>query len=394
MMAKRRGQFFVVLVLVAGVILISVLALMSSSEKDLPFFSFLPRELLVQKDVGVVGGSSEGGNFRHIFLGLVDLSSSREEPPIASEGGSVEVARGIVTGQEHEVSFGMVSSPLTATFRVDDTNNLGLLLLRLNGKLVWTGSPAPGETLSVSISNGTGDLLPEGNKLQFSSTSSGWRLWSPSYYRVSSIVIKQTVTKEPVYSDAFSISRDELSSFVLGRVVFTVSSATPDGIPISIRMNNATIWKGPASAGTLPLSIDFGSVVPLSDENTISFGLEGTGAASLSNSEVIIFTSGAGRGVPTVAFSMSRDDLSKLRADKMGGVIEFSVSEISSPGTLQVSLIGDREASIYSAEARAGKARVAFADGQVISGKNTLVFMSPNGGVFRVSDLSVRLEKA
>ncbi len=399
----RRGFGFVMVLLLAlAVLLLVVLVAFNAPDRKFPFSdislpALIPKDVLLQGDVGLVGGNS-GSGFRHVYLGRVKLNSVRDVAPLAVDAGPDDIARGILTSQEREVSFNHESDdgPVTVYFKVEDTNGLGLLLLRLNGDLVWTGSPRAGEAMQVSLANKTGSFEAGPNVLQFSSTSSGWKIWSPSIYTLSSISVRPDTLNATSQAFPFALSRDEVSAFVLGRVVFTITRASPDSAILGIRINNATIWKGSPGAGTLPVVVDFSkSLSGVSDDNTISFGLEGEGDGlmEISSSEVIVFTSTSAKGTPAVSFTLSKDDIARMRAGSLKGALEFEISEISSPGPLQVALIGDRENILYEADAKAGKVRLFFRDGQAVFGQNTLVFRSTGSGVFRVGDLAVRLER-
>lgn len=393
----RRGQAGILLIMLASILLLSLIVLFTTSDSgSSPFVGFLPRELLVQNDVGIVGGSSEGAGLRHIYLGRFLLSASATERVIISEQGGFQIARGMITGQEHEVFFERPEAgDVRMSFRVDGTNSLGSLLVRLNGKIVYAGKPQQGETIVVGSDETEGALASGSNRMTFATTSSGWRIWSPATYSLSSVVISdEEEGASPGKSFNFSLSNDELSSFLMGRVVFTVAGAAPLQTPLSIMINNATVWKAPASESTLPVAADFSSTgTGLSRANTAEFSVGAGGSVEIVGAEVIVFTTTAGRGTPTATFSMSRSDFEALRAGKMQGIIEATVSDISTDGTLQVSIIGDRESVVSDSLAAPGKLRATFGNGQAVFGKNAIVFQSPDAGVFRVSDLSVRLER-
>ncbi|MFH0961290.1 MAG: hypothetical protein V1820_01255 [archaeon] len=390
-MENRRGLAGVFLILLAGIVLASLLALFASSEVTggNVFVGFIPRELLQEKQVGLVGASI-GEGFRHIYFGRVSLKSGAGGT-LSSENGSAEVARGLVTSQEHEIAFLYNSKPVQVSFVVDETNGLGLLIARANGRIVWSGNPGVGEKVEFTIP--LESLRQDGNSLVFSTTSSGWKIWSPSYYRINRISVGYSGEETSTQKRQFALTKEEIDSFVLGRVIFTVSSASP-GAPISIKINNATIWKSPVGEGTLPVSIDFSSSgTTLSGENEIAFLTEKGNSAELAGAEIIVFTSSEGKGTPATTFSLTREDFDVLNGGRMTGRVEFTVSEVSHAGTIQVSIVGDKEVTIYSDRAVAGTVLATFTKGSAVFGKNLLVFSSPDEGIFRISDLSVKLER-
>lgn len=395
--SERRGLAGVFLVVLAGIVLFSILALFTSEEvstSDL-FVGFLPRKIAIEQEIGLIGGTS-GEGFRHSYLGKISLSQIGGAAEILRQAGPIHLVRGIVTAQEHSASFESPSGgDAKLAFSVDSTNSFGLLIVRLNGEIVYSGSPKEGDRVEVSLAKSS--LKQAGNSLVFSTTSSGWRIWSPAYYTLKDLLISASSGGPEgalFQKREFSLSKDELSSFVLGRVVFTAVSAT-QGASISIKVNNMTIWKGPISENSLPVSIDFSSAgTGLSERNEITFVSENARSKiELAGAEVIAFTSKSGaQGSPAMTFTLTKEDYELLRSGRMEGRIEFSVREVPSSGTLAVSIVGDREKTIISSRISApSKVSASFGSENSVMGKNLLVFSSSEGGVFRAGELEIML---
>jgi|GEM_PF-6831937 len=395
--SKRRGLAGVFLVVLAGIVLFSILALFTSEEvstSDL-FVGFLPRKIAIEQEIGLIGGPG-GDGFKHSYLGKILLSQNGDAAELLREKGPIHLIRGIVTAQEHSSSFESPSGgDAKLSFSIDSTNSFGLLLVRLNGEIVYSASPKEGDRVEVSLAKSA--LKQAGNSLVFSTTSSGWRIWSPAYYTLRDVSISASSEgPERALSQKreFSLSKDELASFVLGRVVFTTVSAT-QGASISIKVNNMTIWKGPISENSLPVSVDFSSAgTGLSEKNEITFVSEKARAKiELTGAEVISFTSKSGaQGSPAMTFTLTKEDYELLRSGRMEGMIEFSVREVPSPGTLAVSIVGDREKTIISSRISApSKVSASFGSENSVMGKNLIVFSSSEGGVFRAGELEIML---
>lgn len=384
----KKGVLPIVGIIVALIIIVVLVWLLGSSPRIVQ-----SREIISLKNLGVVGEGTS--SFRHIPLGSTTIRFTRDIEPAVNAEELLTVARGILTVETQELKFDLADAQLRSlaggklSFRIYETNNFGILSVWLNDRLIWTGAPKTGEEVDVPLEKYTEAFRQGANVLKFSTTSSGWRIWSPSVYVLDRVVLQESQLEKPEQQFDFLLRKDEVEAWNLGRVVFTVVAAdsTTDLI---IKINNSTIWRGQLKASSLPTTIDFSkTVTDIGENNTVSFSIEQEGGYVIKDVEIIVFTGAGGKGTPSVDFTLTSEDIEALRRRTLTGYVSFKVVKAPKIDPLIVSVVGEEETILLQKIIQTGTVELAFTDEEVREGKNRVTFKSP--GQYYLEDFSVRL---
>ena len=347
---------------------------------------YSPKEVLIMsRQVGPLG--SEGFDYQHIKLAdnLV-LSKGVEGAPLLTQTGPIEVAKGLITSQEHVVDFSIPEHVMnklgsaSLSFRVVDTNGYGPLKITLSGKEVWSDYLGRGETADVDLPVGQ---LSTKNTIRIEAGSSGWRIWSPTYYILENLQIKERLTSGEEKSFEFELSQDQLDKFYKGRVYIGNVKPVISGEMAIILNGEHIIFRGVPGKGSVINSFSSG----VKDKNELTFKMLEDGYYEMSNLEVIVFTSSNTSAGFSSSFIIPVDDLARMRSGEEEGVVEIEVLE-SSDLPLEVTLSGEKETKLYSGVAGEGKLVLKFT-GYEAAKDNTLVISSM--GKYNIGTVSVKL---
>lgn len=384
---EKRGQF-PLLFLVSGLFIATILLVMFGSGESVA----KPKEILSLQLVGNVGEGKS--NLRHIPIGDAYVGLRKEIGPIAKEEKKITILRGIVVNDEYELKIGdnyvdtLPDSKLS--FNTVDTNGYGLLLLRLNGYMIWSGSPKINETVEIKLENFNKIVKATGNSIRFTSTSSGWRIWAPSFYVIDGIALDEDIQRSSEASLNFTLSKEEVAAWLLGRTAFTVTGGEPTSDMI-VKVNNVTIWRGIPAVGFQTIA-DFSKVLTnIGEENVLSFELEKEGSYNIKSVEVIVFTNSEGKSIPSVSFDLSSKDLEALGQGKLYGEIEFEINDVITEGELIVILQGEKEHELLRKSLKKEDSPVIlrFTEQDARAGTNTLTLKS--SGIYSIRNLKISL---
>ena len=163
---------------------------------------------------------------------------------------------------------------------VDDKNDLGSLIVRLNDKEIYNKKVGLGET---KIPINTSDLSSV-NIISIEASPPGIYFWSSSWYHLASVKFVVRF-KQSGKSFSFYLDNSEIQNFYSFVLSSLVSSTSPTPT-LGIKINNQLVYLGkpPLTALNVTLSKDLlGNSLVLRNNNTISFYLESKGKVSFSN---------------------------------------------------------------------------------------------------------------
>ncbi|MBR9689648.1 MAG: hypothetical protein GOV01_01985 [Candidatus Altiarchaeota archaeon] len=369
-------------VIVLGLLVVLIAGFLPSGTPDAS-----KEVLLLSKQVGPLG--SEGFNYQHIKLGdNVVLSKGVEGTPLLTQAGPIEVAKGLITAQEHVVEFSIPShimeelSSSSISFRIIDTNRYGPFKVSLNGFEVWSDYLTRGQTVEIDLPVGQ---LSSDNTVKITAGSSGWKIWSPTFYIIENLQIKEKLTSGEEKTFEFILTPDQLEKFYKGRVYIGNVNPIIQGEIAMILNDERIIFRGVPGKGSVINSFSSG----VKAENTLTLRLIEDGHYELTNLEVIIFTSANTSAGFSSDFSIPLDDLSKMRTGIEEGVIEIEVLETAEE-SLKVILSGETDIELYKGVPEKGILVLKFT-GFEATKDNTLIISSV--GDYNIGTVEVRLVK-
>ncbi|MBR9681323.1 MAG: hypothetical protein GOV00_00830 [Candidatus Altiarchaeota archaeon] len=342
--------------------------------------------LLLSQDVGNIG--SGDFTYKHISLtsNLV-LAKGVEGTPLITQSGTIEVAKGLLTTQEHTVRFSVPTETIndldsaTILLTIENTNRYGPLMITVNGEEIFKEVPEE-NSLEIKIPL---NILETENSIRISAGSSGWKIWAPTVYELSELKVVESLATNEMQSFQFSIEKDDLEDFYLGRVY--VGSMQPQiAGELTIILNNENVvYRGMPGTGAFMTTFASG----IKEENSIEFKLLEEGYYEMKNVEVIIFTQANASSVFTTEFSITPVDLAKLRDGTVRGVIELDIS-LASEDLLRIILSAESDTTLYELPAEEGKLELGFSEMEAAS-QNRLVIESP--GAYEIESVKVKLVK-
>ena len=341
--------------------------------------------LIMSKQVGPLG--SEGFNYEHIKLADdVVLSKGVEGAPLLIQAGPIEVAKGLITAQEHVVEFSIplhVMNDLSSsslTFRLIDTNGYGPLKISLNGITVWSDYMSKGEVADIDLPVGQ---LASTNVVKITAGSSGWKIWSPTYYILENLQIKEKLASGEEKSFEFELDENQLEKFYKGRVYIGNVKPVIAGEIAIILNDDRIIFRGITGKGSVINSFSSG----VKDENTLVFKMLEDGYYEMTNLEVIVFTSANTTAGFSADFIIPLEDLSRMMTGTKEGVVEIDVLE-TAEHPLSVVLSAETETELYHSVAEEGTLLLKFT-GYEAAKDNTLTIKSV--GNYNIGSVNVKL---
>ena len=258
-------------------------------------------------------------------------------------------------------------SSATLSLEISETNGYGPLIVYLNGDLIWSEFSSKGNKLNIVLPV---EKLLEDNKIRISAGSSGWKIWSPTYYIIESIEVREKLTSGDEKTLAFSVTNEMLEKFDLGRVYIGNVNPVVEGELAIILNDERIIFRGVPGRGSVINSFSSG----IKKDNTVTFRLIEDGHYELSNLEMIIFTETNSTGGFSANFVIPVEELSKMMSGTSEGVVEIEVLK-STENKLNVILSGETDHELYNAIPNEGKIQLSFS-GIEATRDNTLVIRS------------------
>lgn len=352
-------------------------------------------ELLSISNVGTVGEGNLA--LRHIYLGDSYVTFKPVSGAKLEEEGPWTVARGILTLQEQELHFIANEDEFDAiaggvlSFHIVDSNKYGALLVKLNDKVIWSGMPDVNDMIQIDMEPFVSILSNGDNKITIGAASSGWRVWAPTVYIFDNMELSEKTYEKASKTFDFELSSTEVANWEVGRVVFKIDAAD-NSDDLTIKINDAVVFKGRPSPKGVSYTIDFSSVIAdvKSGKNTLSLEAGKSASYDVKELEVIVFTS-AERRNEVFDFELSEEEIKALQNKLVTGEVSFDVTKVEEEGPLMVLYSGERETVLLERKLNKGAKQLSFTDNEATLGKNTLIFRSH--GVYKLENLEVKLVK-
>lgn len=152
------------------------------------------------------------------------------------------ISRGLIIKENKELSFRVPDYNIAKGGKIDlfinRTNLYGPLNVLINGELVYSGYPRPGEhIINFDYSN-----FREDSTISFIAGSSGWRFWAPTVYEFNSTFYTNYMgsKKRTVYFDLLDYDYTGLTK---GYVNLDITSREGTG-DILVYINNFEVYRG------------------------------------------------------------------------------------------------------------------------------------------------------
>lgn len=109
----------------------------------------------------------------------------------------------------------------TLTIIVDNTNNLGPLIVLINGQQIYDNYTSVG-TVVIPVDK---SLLKSSNVVSIQTDYSDWRFWDRSYYHIQSAKLEIQYQGSSFKDFDFTIGSDEFNSFQYASLTFNLNTA-------------------------------------------------------------------------------------------------------------------------------------------------------------------------
>lgn len=342
--------------------------------------------LLLSENVGNIG--SGDFTYKHIPLtSKMVLAKEVEGTPLIDQRRIIEVAKGIITTEEHTVKFSVPPETIdeldsaTILLTIDDSNYYGPLIVTVNNQEIWN-EISEEDDLEIEIPL---NVLQTENSIKISAGSSGWKIWAPTVYEISNLKVIEAIATDESRSFAFSVDEEDIEDFYLGRVY--VGSMKPQiAGELTIILNNENVvYRGIPGTGAFMTTFASG----IRRENSIEFKLLEEAYYEMGNVEVIIFTQANASSTFATGFQVGSADLAKLRDGSVRGVIELDIT-LASEDPLKVILSAESDTILYKSPAKEGKLELGFS-GTEVSSENRIIIESP--GAYKIETVKIKLVK-
>lgn len=259
-------------------------------------------------------------SLRHVPLD--DLSIGAFGNKTITELNDVLIQKGIIRGDSQSLDFsGEEITKAFVSFEVEETNNYGDLIVKLNGQKIW-GERAQEGIYTVELP----DFQEGDNSVEILASSSGLRIWAPNTYSLGSLkLIVASFSSEEVKS--FKAYNHEVDGWDFSRLVLPIYESNIEG-DLIIEINGKEVYRDAPEKG-LPNQIDFDrkKLQIEKGDNTIIFKAEEGGSYSIKNAELIIFYYSGGLDSYVSDFYIAGKNIALLDKEKTIGVLEFNIRD-------------------------------------------------------------------
>jgi hypothetical protein len=261
-------------------------------------------------------------------------------------------------------------------FVVRDTNNYGPLVVKVNGIVLEERAFEKGEyTINAPVNILSDDMLVE-----IYATSSGLRLWAPTYYDLGDV--RLLVKGFSQNSLAYSFTTiEEYNTFSEGRIELQLDENVGE---IVITMNDREIYSGPVTnLQTFKFSksyLNYGQnyMAIYAKENSRFSG----------TAKMLIFYKTIYDTRLDVPFSLNQTEFDKLKT----GRITFDILSVTRGGGLSVKIACDNRVTYNAyADLAEGNYEFTFDKSNVRLGTNYLIIGSVDKGVFAIKNVAVKI---
>lgn len=149
------------------------------------------------------------------------------------------VQSGLLFGEE-KITYDLIKPGLqdvTLNFRITSTNDLGDLIIKLNGEVIESRHFEAGQ-YSIRISP---ELLKDENHFEISAESSWWKIWAPNIYKITDVSIDYTS-----YFSDFSQFKFYLGEEFLNMEFAKIDLLLPQNVgSLIVELNGKPVWNSP-----------------------------------------------------------------------------------------------------------------------------------------------------
>ena len=334
-------------------------------------------------EVGAVGRISEHPAST-IELGSFNVGETQTEILKSVPQMRVYTGLGGSESKEYEISitpaFIQLMEGVTLTFDVSETNLYGDLVIKWNGKEFLRGRADP-RVYAVAIPS---EYVKESNTLEIYAEGPGIIFWAATTYIIKDFEAVLDYGPSKIFS--FQLTQDEREAWMKGQISFyAVGTSGKSSSRIITRVNGDEVYSvKPDGAAT----VEFGySDAPiLLGDNVITFAAQDD-VVIVHNAKLTIFLSTTELD-KDITFNLDSSEYASIDNQNYRPRLRFFVEHISSGGTLEIGLNGNRR-SIQSMTTGANE--VWLTKSELQPGTNTIRFSGT--GSWYISRAYIELEK-
>ena len=317
----------------------------SPPENRLDFFSDISRGIYLETYVGEMGDSynvrtrkvyfEDGEDSVFVKNKIGNITILEDRGPLYLKNGLTEYMSKTETFSLSEQYFKEIVAGVF-TFRVVGTNRYGRLKIDLNGHVIFDKIAEPG-IYNINLLEYRDIILEEENTIFFETTGSGWRIWAPATYILSDIkiLIEQGINR--VAEKKFTLTNQEIASWIKGRLVFEVEAADNSG-DLLIELNNFTVFRGMIREKTTPVySLDFSCPVNiLRYNNVLRLKTSEGGLYHLTNLQFYVFYTNNVVKVKNYEFNLTGEHYRQIKQHSRNLTLRFAVEDVKNEAHLNI----------------------------------------------------------
>ncbi|MBI4019638.1 MAG: hypothetical protein HY364_05325 [Candidatus Aenigmarchaeota archaeon] len=263
---------------------------------------------------------------------------------------------------------------MTINFTVTKTNSYAPLIIKINGKEAMRKLLSAGD-YSFNIDK---ELLSDTMEIEIGAEGSGWKIWAPAVYDLSSVRITVDTFNERSYIYKFDLS-GKYDTFKRGRIVLNFIENRGS---LSVPLNGVEIFDEPPANSQ---NIEFYKDRVRNGVNSLEFRAS-EGSSFLANGAMTIAYVTTQENKLVQPFNVSNSTYRSFKS----GELRFEVTGVSKDGGIGVLIMNGMGTTFSRFETVSpGEYRYAFNATNIAMGKNDLVIESAGGAVFSVRNVRI-----
>ncbi len=259
------------------------------------------------------------------------------------------------------------------SFDMGDTNLLGNLVIKWNGKVVFE-KVANLNHYEIPIDK---DNVKGSNILEISAASPGFQFWTSNVYNLRNFKIVAEYGDEKFFS--FEIYPNEMEAWHQGTLHFYTTSGQTGEVVIKLNGHEIYREKNPSHLVSIKLNYsDIANIAKIGD-NILALKANNVFYIDDLTFDILLSTTRAER---SREFNLTEEDYNLLGRGR--GEISFKVEKVFREGELKVELNGN-EFDVGAVEM--GENRIEFTSSEAVKGTNTLRFSGTGG--WEISEVKI-----
>lgn len=370
-------------VLVAGLAVFGLMFVASESDFSSPDAPAQERVVLLEENVGTVGGAQS--DIRNISFRDFTVGEVRGDVQ-AYTAQSASISNSFFSGNSINIDYN-ATQPRRGQieFEVLGRTGQGKIYASVNGNRVFEAATVTGATPTINFSS---SVLQHGmNDIKVGTTKGGF--FSSASYTLEEVEITVNDRKFHDFTDSFELYSQELNNYVSSNLSFTipVSSSRPES-DLRISVNGEEIFSEALVRSTQQIEVDKREADLTPGYNTIEFATDGQAKYEINNPEIVMRYIGSTSPETFRAdFEMTSAQISYAEEDGTEEVLSFDYQKlVPSTNELSISLNGNS----YDHLPQNGYNEVEL-DAEHFQEDNTLVISSE--GSFRMQNLQILSER-